>query len=91
MDSRQKQRTCTRPLHTSYHQRYTNHQTFKSYSNLTKQEREALKNLTGRNDIGIKPADKGKVTVETEKYKVDCYRELNNPKFYKRLPKGITH
>ena len=31
--------------------------------NLTKQEREALKNLTERNDIVIKPADKGKATV----------------------------
>ena len=53
--------------------------------NLTKQEREALKNLTERNDIVIKPADKGKATVimYTEKYKAECYRQLNNPKFYK--------
>ena len=61
--------------------------------NLTKQEREALKNLTERNDIVIKPSDKGKATVimDTEKYKAECYRQLNDPKFYKRLPKDITH
>ena len=61
--------------------------------NLTKQEREALKNLTERNDIVIKPADKGKATVimDTEIYKAECFRQLNNPKFYKQLPKDITH
>ena len=61
--------------------------------NLTKQEREALENLTERNDIVIKPADKGKATVimDTEKYKAECFRQLNNPKFYKQLPKDITH
>ena len=65
----------------------------KTADKLTKQEREALKNLTERNDIVIKPADKGKATVimDTEKYKTECYRELNNSKFYKRLPKDITH
>ena len=65
----------------------------KVVDNLTKQKREALKNLTERNDIVIKPADKGKATVimDTEKYKAECYRQLNNPKFYKRLAKDITH
>ena len=45
------------------------------------------------NDIVIKPADKGKATVimDTEKYKAECYQQLNNPKLYKRLPKDITH
>ena len=93
MDSRQKLRTCTRPFHTSYHQRYTNLKPLKIADNLTKQEREALKNLTERNDIVIKPADKGNAAVimGTEKYKAECYRQLNDPKFYKRLPKDITH
>ena len=61
--------------------------------NLTKQEREALKNLTERNDIVIKPEDKGKaiVIMDTERYKAECFRQLNNPKFYKQLPKDITH
>ena len=66
---------------------------FKIAGNLTKQEREALKNLTERNDIVINPADKGKATVimDTEKYKAECYWQLNNPKFYKRLSKDVTH
>ena len=61
--------------------------------NLTKQEPEALKNLTERNNIVIKPADKGKATIimDTEKYIAEGYRQLNDPKFYKRLPKDITH
>ena len=61
--------------------------------NLIKQEREALKNLTERNDIVIKPTDKGRATIimDTEKYRAECYRQLNDPKFYKRLPKDITH
>ena len=29
--------------------------------------------------------------MDTEKYKDVCYRQLNNPKFYKRLSKDITH
>ena len=28
--------------------------------------------------------------MDTEKYKAECYRQLNDPKFYKRLPKDIT-
>ena len=93
MNSSLKQRTCTRTFHTSYHQRYTKHQTFKNYRYLTKQEREALKNLTEQNDIIMKPADKGEATVimDTEKYKAECYRQLNNSKFYKRFPKDIAH
>ena len=29
--------------------------------------------------------------MDTKKYKAECYRQLNDPKFYKRLPKDITH
>ena len=34
----------------------------------------------------------GKATIimDTENYKAECYRQLNDPKFYKRLPKDIT-
>ena len=41
----------------------------------------------------VKPAHKGKATLimDTGKYKAECYRQLNNPKFYKRLPKDIAH
>ena len=28
--------------------------------------------------------------MDTEKYKAECYRQLKDPKFYKRLPKDIT-
>ena len=40
-----------------------------------------------------KPADKGKTTVimDTETYKAECYQQLNYPKLYERLPKGIAH
>ena len=29
--------------------------------------------------------------MDTEKYKAECYWQLNDPKFYKRLQKDITH
>ena len=40
----------------------------------------------------IKPADKGKavVVLDTEDYKKECYRQLNDPKFYKKKTKKIT-
>ena len=70
-----------------------NAKSLKIADNPTKQEQEALKDLTERNSIVIKPIDKGKTTVimDTEKYKDECYQQLNNPKFHKRLPKDITH
>ena len=29
--------------------------------------------------------------MDTEKYKAECYQQLNDPKFYKRLSRDITH
>ena len=29
--------------------------------------------------------------MDTKKYKAECFLQLNNPKFYKQLPKDITH
>ena len=61
--------------------------------NLSKHKREALQKLIARTDIIIKPADKGKavVVLDTEDYKKECYRQLNDPKFYKKIKKDNTH
>ena len=65
--------------------------------NISKSEREALQTLINRTDIVIKPADKGKATVIliTDDYKKECYRQLNDSKFFlrklddlKELPPG---
>ena len=55
--------------------------------------REALQKLIACTDIVIKPADKGKaiVVLDTEDYKHECYRQLNDPKFYKKIKKDNTH
>ena len=56
-------------------------------SNLTIEERQALKDLSGDDDIVIKPADKGgKVVVMNRKdYKQECERNLEDKNFYTRL------
>ena len=61
--------------------------------NISKSEREALQTLINRTDIVIKPADKGKATVilNTDDYKKECYRQLNDSKFYRKLQKDTTH
>ena len=48
-----------------------------------------LQKLITRTDIVIKQADKGKavVVLDTEDYKKECYRQLNDPKFYKKIKK----
>ena len=53
---------------------YRNHIT----DNLTKDERQALRNLKKRQDIIIKPADKGSGTVVMDKswYIDECNRQL---------------
>ena len=61
--------------------------------NISKSEREAFQTLINRTDIVIKPADKGKGTVilNTDDYKKECYRQLNDSKFYRKLQKDTTH
>ena len=61
--------------------------------NISKSEREALQTLINRTDIVTKPADKGKATVilNTDDYKKECYHQLNDPKFYRKLQKDTTH
>ena len=64
---------------------YTNHQ------NLSAMECRALNKLcTNRKNI-IKPADKGSATVSLsrESYIREAHRQLNNPKYYKKLDKAI--
>ena len=61
-------------------------------SNLTKNETDALQQLSQRNDIIIKKADKGGVAVITD---VDYYiresnQQLNNTDFYKKIPNDPT-
>ena len=61
-------------------------------SNLTKTEIDALQQLSQRNDIIIKKADKGGVVVITD---VDYYiresnQQLNKTNFYKKIPNDAT-
>ena len=60
--------------------------------NLTVTERQAISQLKQRQDIIIKPADKGSGTVVMDKtwYIDECNRQLNDSKFYKRLNEDIT-
>ncbi|XP_068738397.1 uncharacterized protein [Montipora capricornis] len=60
--------------------------------NLTTSERQAIHQLKQRQDIVIKPADKGSGTVIMDKtwYIDECNRQLNNSEFYRRLNEDIT-
>ena len=60
--------------------------------NLTKRERRALKRLIRREDIIIKPADKGSGTVvmDMDCYENECLRQLNDTEFYEKIDKDIT-
>ena len=56
-------------------------------SNLTTQEREALKNLMKNEDLVIKEADKGgRIVVMNKKdYVEECKKQLSNDSFYQKL------
>jgi len=58
-----------------------------SYNNLPQVEKQALKNLSKRDDIVIKPADKrGTVVVWSRPlYVQEAQRQLSNGRFYERL------
>ena len=60
-------------------------------SNLTKDEISALRGLKDNSNIVIKSADKGGaiVVVDREVYITEAYRQLNNTKYYKKLPAPI--
>jgi len=59
--------------------------------NLTRGEKDSLKNLKNNKDILIKPADKGGATVIVNKsnYIIEAERQLNNMNYYRKLDKPI--
>ena len=61
--------------------------------NLTPHERQALRNLQKRQDIIIKPADKGSGTVVMDRtwYVDECNRQLNDAKFNRKQNRDITN
>ena len=65
----------------------------KKYPNLTREERQALKELIDNRDITIKPADKGGAIVvqDTDKYITECLHQLNNRTHYKRTGTNTTN
>ena len=60
--------------------------------NLTSDEREAIANLRRRDDIVIKPADKGSATVvlSREAYLAEAHRQLSDTKYFARLDMDPT-
>ena len=60
--------------------------------NLSPLERQALKNLRRRQDIVIKPADKGStvVVLKKEDYITEAERQLRNENHYQKLEKDPT-
>lgn len=59
--------------------------------NLSIDERRALHELRNNDSIVIKPADKGSSTVVMDKsaYVTECYRQLNNTDYYRKLDRPI--
>ena len=62
------------------------------FSNLSKEEWTAHQNLKTRDDIVIKPADKGGSVVvwRTDLYKQEAFRQLADTKFYAKVNKDLT-
>ena len=61
-----------------------------THSNLTQDEQTALKNLSHRQDIVIKPADKGGAVVVWDRnlYIQEAHRQLDDVQSYKALPQS---
>lgn len=61
--------------------------------NLSPDEVEALQHLARNRSIVIKPADKGgkAVILNRTDYIKEGYRQLNDPKYYRKLPTPIYH
>ncbi|CAN7947414.1 unnamed protein product, partial [Ixodes hexagonus] len=61
-------------------------------SNLQPDEKKSLEDLQQRDDIVIKPADKGGaiVIMDTTMYKTEALRQLNDTNFYTALPSNPT-
>ena len=60
-------------------------------NNLSHAEIKAIKNIRNNSDIIIKPADKGSATVIMNKtdYINEGYRQLNDDRYYKKIPDHI--
>lgn len=67
------------------------HKTLKRH-NVSKAERSALKSLSRRTDVVVKPADKGGAVVAWDKnlYLTEAQRQLSDPTYYQPLSKDIT-
>ena len=63
-----------------------------THGNLSKEERSALNSLKDRDDIVIKPADKGSAVVVMDKtaYVHEAERQLSDTRFYKKLDHDPT-
>ena len=61
-------------------------------SNLTSSEFSALNSLRARNDIVLKPADKGGALVvwKADLYREEAQRQLSHTTFYSRVDKDLT-
>ena len=62
------------------------------FSNLSSEEWAALKNLSQRNDIVVKSADKGGTVVvwRSDLYQKEALRQLSDTSFYAKIPKDLT-
>ena len=62
------------------------------FSNLSSEERVALKNLSKRKDIIVKAADKGGALVvwRADLYQKEALRQLSDPSFYAKVDKDLT-
>ena len=67
-----------------------NHNT--KFSNLSSEEWAALKNLSKRNDIVVKSADKGGAVVVwwSDLYQKEALRQLSDTSFYAKIQKDLT-
>ena len=66
--------------------------TSQTFSNLSSEENEAVRKLKNRDDIIIKPADKGSAVVVMDKcdYIQEAERQLSDERFYKKLDTDPT-
>ena len=62
------------------------------FSNLSSEEWAALKNLSKRNDIVVKSADKGGAVVvwRSDLYQKEALRQLLDTSFYAKIQKDLT-
>ena len=68
-----------------------------NYSSLSKEERDALHNLSNDDSIIIKPADKGSGIViwDRSDYLLECQRQLSEQQVYEKIEQSplekVTH